>query len=97
MRRGSGREAGREGHCCGRGAGSDGRIDQSECSHESTVRMRSTCWIRGACKSESGGGVGQIPVIGTDNGASAPLDARNGSVAAVAAKLLPSTVQIVVC
>ena len=33
-------------------------------------------------------------MIGTDNGAAAPLDARNGSVAAVAAKLLPSTVQI---
>jgi putative serine protease PepD len=35
-----------------------------------------------------------VPVIGTDNGASEPLDARNGSVAAVAKKLLPSTVQI---
>ncbi|QWZ08543.1 trypsin-like peptidase domain-containing protein [Nocardioides panacis] len=44
--------------------------------------------------SMSSGGVGQIPVIGTDNGAAAPLDAHNGSVAAVAAKLLPSTVQI---
>ena len=33
-------------------------------------------------------------MIGTDNGAAAPLDADNGSVAAVAAKLLPSTVQI---
>jgi putative serine protease PepD len=44
--------------------------------------------------SMSSGGVGEIPVIGTDNGAAAPLDTRNGSVAAVAAKLLPSTVQI---
>jgi putative serine protease PepD len=35
-----------------------------------------------------------VPVIGTDNGASEPLDAQNGSVAAVAKKLLPSTVQI---
>ena len=39
-------------------------------------------------------GSASIPVIGTDNGAAAPLDADNGSVAAVAAKLLPSTVQI---
>ncbi len=37
---------------------------------------------------------GPVPVIGTDNGAAAPLKADNGSVAAVAAKLLPSTVQI---
>ena len=44
--------------------------------------------------SMSSDGVANIPVIGTDNGASAPLDATNGSVAAVAKKLLPSTVQI---
>ena len=44
--------------------------------------------------SMSSDGVANVPVIGTDNGASAPLDARNGSVAAVANKLLPSTVQI---
>jgi putative serine protease PepD len=44
--------------------------------------------------SMSSGGTGQIPVIGTDNGAAAPLDAHNGSVAAVAARILPSTVQI---
>ncbi len=43
--------------------------------------------------SMSSNGVDNIPVIGTDNGA-APLNAKNGSVAAVAAKLLPSTVQI---
>ena len=35
-----------------------------------------------------------IPLIGTDNGAAAPLDADNGSIAAVAAQVLPSTVQI---
>ena len=39
-------------------------------------------------------GVSEIPVIGADNGAAAPLDANNGSITAVAAKLLPSTVQI---
>jgi len=44
--------------------------------------------------SMSSDGVASIPVIGTDNGASDPLDATNGSVAAVAKKLLPSTVQI---
>ena len=37
---------------------------------------------------------GSIPVIGTDNGAAEPLRADNGSISAVAAKLLPSTVQI---
>jgi putative serine protease PepD len=37
---------------------------------------------------------GDIPVIGTDNGAPAPLDTDNGSISAVAAKVLPSTVQI---
>ena len=42
----------------------------------------------------SSDGVASIPVIGTDNGAPGPLDADNGSVAAVADKLLPSTVQI---
>ncbi len=44
--------------------------------------------------SMSSGGVSEVPVIGADNGAAAPLDADNGSVSAVAAKLLPSTVQI---
>jgi putative serine protease PepD len=39
-------------------------------------------------------GVASIPVIGSDNGAAKPLDADNGSIAAVAAKLLPSTVQV---
>jgi putative serine protease PepD len=39
-------------------------------------------------------GVSSVPVIGSDNGAAAPLHATNGSVSAVAAKLLPSTVQI---
>jgi putative serine protease PepD len=38
--------------------------------------------------------VNSIPVIGTDNGAAAPLAADNGSVSAVAARLLPSTVQV---
>ncbi len=37
---------------------------------------------------------GAVKVIGTDSGAAAPLKADNGSVSAVAAKLLPSTVQI---
>jgi putative serine protease PepD len=40
------------------------------------------------------GASGPLPVIGSDNGAAAPLKADNGSVAAVAARLLPSTVQI---
>jgi putative serine protease PepD len=40
------------------------------------------------------GDVGNIPVIGADNGAAAPLKADNGSITAVAARLLPSTVQI---
>src|SRR5512141_260660 len=45
--------------------------------------------------SMSPNGVQNVPVIGAeDNGAPAPLDAGNGSIAAVAAKLLPSTVQI---
>jgi putative serine protease PepD len=35
-----------------------------------------------------------LPVFDTDNGAAAPLKADNGSVAAVAARLLPSTVQV---
>jgi putative serine protease PepD len=34
------------------------------------------------------------PVLSTDNGAAAPLKADNGSIAAVAARVLPSTVQI---
>jgi putative serine protease PepD len=37
---------------------------------------------------------GTVPVISADNGAAAPLRADNGSIAAVAARLLPSTVQI---
>jgi putative serine protease PepD len=41
----------------------------------------------------SGGGE-EIPVVSTDNGAAAPLRADNSSLAAVAAKILPSTVQI---
>ena len=44
--------------------------------------------------SMSPAGVDNVPVIGTDNGAAEPLEASNGSVAAVAKKLLPSTVQI---
>ncbi len=44
--------------------------------------------------SMSPAGVDSVPVIGTDNGAAEPLEADNGSVAAVAKKLLPSTVQI---
>jgi putative serine protease PepD len=39
-------------------------------------------------------GVGSIPAISTDNGAAAPLPVHNGSVAAVAQRLLPSTVQV---
>ncbi len=39
------------------------------------------------------GGTG-IPAVSTDNGAAAPLPADNGSVAAVAQRLLPSTVQV---
>jgi putative serine protease PepD len=35
-----------------------------------------------------------LQVIGTDNGAAPPLKADNGSVAAVAARVLPSTVQV---
>jgi putative serine protease PepD len=35
-----------------------------------------------------------VPVISTDNGAPSPLKADNGSIAAVAARVLPSTVQI---
>jgi len=37
---------------------------------------------------------GPVRVLGTNNGAAAPLKADNGSVAAVASRLLPSTVQI---
>jgi putative serine protease PepD len=44
--------------------------------------------------SMDGGGVAAAPPISTDNGAPAPLKVDNGSVAAVAARLLPSTVQI---
>ena len=44
--------------------------------------------------SMDGGGGSSVPIIGSDNGASAPLSARNGSVAAVAHRVLPSTVQI---
>jgi putative serine protease PepD len=35
-----------------------------------------------------------VPVISTDNGAPSPLKADNGSIAAVAARVLPSTVQV---
>ena len=37
---------------------------------------------------------GTVSVLSTDNGATAPLAADNGSIRAVAAKVLPSTVQI---
>jgi putative serine protease PepD len=40
------------------------------------------------------GGGGSLPVISADSGAAAPLKATNGSVAAVAARVLPSTVQV---
>jgi putative serine protease PepD len=40
------------------------------------------------------GGTTALAPLSTDNGAAAPLKADNGSVAAVAARLLPSTVQI---
>ena len=42
---------------------------------------------------DSGNG-SSVPAISADNGASAPLSADNGSVAAVAERVLPSTVQI---
>ena len=44
--------------------------------------------------SVSSGGSAGVPVISTDNGAPSPLKADNGSIAAVAARVLPSTVQI---
>jgi putative serine protease PepD len=47
-----------------------------------------------AVSSSMGNDVTNIPVIGTDNGAAKPLKADNGSIAAVAARVLPSTVQI---
>jgi putative serine protease PepD len=48
-----------------------------------------------AVTSSMGGGDGDSPApISTDNGAAVPLKADNGSIAAVAARLLPSTVQI---
>ncbi len=48
-----------------------------------------------AVSSSMGGDDGGSPApISTDNGAAAPLRADNGSIAAVAARLLPSTVQI---
>jgi len=47
-----------------------------------------------AVSSTMGNDVSSIPVIGTDNGAARPLKADNGSIAAVAARVLPSTVQI---
>jgi putative serine protease PepD len=37
---------------------------------------------------------GNVPIIGADNGAPSPLKADNGSISAVAAKVLPSTVQV---
>jgi putative serine protease PepD len=50
--------------------------------------------LGGVAVSSSMGNNGTTTVIGTDNGAAAPLPADNGSVAAVAHRLLPSTVQI---
>jgi putative serine protease PepD len=53
--------------------------------------------IGGAVVSSSindGGGSGSVPVISADNGAASPLKASNGSLAAVAARVLPSTVQV---
>jgi putative serine protease PepD len=50
--------------------------------------------VGGALVSVSLDGSGTVRVFDTDNGAAAPLQADNGSVAAVAAKLLPSTVQV---
>jgi putative serine protease PepD len=50
--------------------------------------------LGGAAVSTSMRDVGNIPVVGADNGAAAPLKADNGSITAVAARLLPSTVQI---
>ena len=47
--------------------------------------------VSSSMSTASGGGV---PAISTDNQAPAPLPADNGSVAAVAARLLPSTVQV---
>jgi putative serine protease PepD len=44
--------------------------------------------------SVSSAGSAGVPVISTDNGAPSPLKADNGSIAAVAARVLPSTVQI---
>src|SRR4051794_19629569 len=44
--------------------------------------------------SMSNNNVASVPLIGADNGAAEPLDTDNGSIAAVAAKLLPSTVQV---
>jgi putative serine protease PepD len=44
--------------------------------------------------SMSSDGIDTVPVIGTDNQAARPLDADNGSISAVAARVLPSTVQI---
>ena len=58
----------------------------SACSAASSAASRSPARCRD--------GAVNIPVIGTDNGARRPLDADNGSVAAVAEQLLPSTVQI---
>ena len=47
-----------------------------------------------AVSTSMGSGTSSVPVIDTDNGAAAPLRAENGSVVAVAARVLPSTVQI---
>jgi putative serine protease PepD len=47
-----------------------------------------------AVSTSMGSGVGSIPAISSDDGAAQPLPARNGSVAAVAQRLLPSTVQV---
>jgi putative serine protease PepD len=50
--------------------------------------------LGGVAVSTSMNSGGSIQVLGGDNGAPAPLNANNGSVAAVAARLLPSTVQV---
>jgi putative serine protease PepD len=53
--------------------------------------------VAGALVSSIGGN-GEVPIIGTDNsadnGAASPLKVDNGSISAVAAKVLPSTVQV---
>jgi putative serine protease PepD len=51
--------------------------------------------VAGALVSSLGNQNGAVPIIGADNnGAASPLKADNGSISAVAAKVLPSTVQV---